>query len=210
MSAAAKALGIVEQTLANWVKADRAGQLRGLSREQLNADRMENIRLNAELARVTMERDILHPTDDDLFAGTPAWEKRRRTSRKCSDEVRLDREEQAAVAGVRAVPASGGERIGLSPASGAKEEEDPHAQASVGDGPSGGDQRCMPVRRPAIDHYQFLRDMRAGIQPPAAARAHTICRQERPSGAAANQDPYPKMSLRIEQPPPAAPARKAS
>ena len=59
VSAAAKALGIVEQTLANWVKADKAGQLRGVSSEQLSAERMENIRLRAELARVTMERDIL-------------------------------------------------------------------------------------------------------------------------------------------------------
>ena len=59
MAAAAKALGIVEQTLANWVKADKAGQLRGLSSEQLSAERMENIRLRAELARVTTERDIL-------------------------------------------------------------------------------------------------------------------------------------------------------
>jgi len=59
VAAAAKALGIVEQTLANWVKADRSGQLRGLSGEQLSAERMENIRLRAELARVTMERDIL-------------------------------------------------------------------------------------------------------------------------------------------------------
>ena len=59
VSAAAKSLGIVEQTLANWVKADKLGQLRGLSSEQLSAERMENIRLRAELARVTMERDIL-------------------------------------------------------------------------------------------------------------------------------------------------------
>jgi transposase len=59
VSAAAKALGIVEQTLANWVKADKLGQLRGLSSEQLSAERMEVIRLRAELARVTMERDIL-------------------------------------------------------------------------------------------------------------------------------------------------------
>ena len=59
VAAAAKALGIVEQTLANWVKADKAGKLRGLSSEQLSAERMENIRLRAELARVTMERDIL-------------------------------------------------------------------------------------------------------------------------------------------------------
>ena len=59
VAAAAKALGIVEQTLANWVKAEKAGQLRGLSSEQLSGERMENIRRRAELARVTMERDIL-------------------------------------------------------------------------------------------------------------------------------------------------------
>ena len=41
------------------MKAEKAGQLRGLSSEQLSAERMENIRLRAELARVTMERDIL-------------------------------------------------------------------------------------------------------------------------------------------------------
>ena len=59
VSAAARALGIVEQTLANWVKADKAGQLRGVSSEQVSSERMENNRLRAELARVTMERDIL-------------------------------------------------------------------------------------------------------------------------------------------------------
>ena len=59
ISAAAKSLGIVEQTLANWVKADKAGELRGVTSEQVSAERMENIRLRAELARVTMERDIL-------------------------------------------------------------------------------------------------------------------------------------------------------
>ena len=59
VSAAAKALGIVEQTLSNWVKAEKAGQLRGVKSEQVSADRMEVNRLRAELARVTMERDIL-------------------------------------------------------------------------------------------------------------------------------------------------------
>jgi transposase len=34
--AAAKALGIVEQTLANWVKAEKAGQLRGVKSEQVS------------------------------------------------------------------------------------------------------------------------------------------------------------------------------
>ncbi len=59
VAAAAKALGIVEQTLANWVKAEKAGQLCGVTSEQVSAERMEINRLRAELARVTMERDIL-------------------------------------------------------------------------------------------------------------------------------------------------------
>jgi transposase len=37
VAAAAKSLGIVEQTLANWVKADKVGQLRGVSSEQVSA-----------------------------------------------------------------------------------------------------------------------------------------------------------------------------
>ncbi len=53
------ALGIVEQTLANWVKAEKSGHLRGVKSEQVSAERMELNRLRAELARVTMERDIL-------------------------------------------------------------------------------------------------------------------------------------------------------
>ncbi len=83
---------------------------------------MENIRLRAELARVTMERDILHPTDEDLSTGTPVWEKPRRTSRRCSDEVRLDGATQAALAGERTVPGSERERVGISSTPGAAEE----------------------------------------------------------------------------------------
>jgi transposase len=60
VSEAARSLGIVEQTLANWVKAHRGGKLRGSSRStELTAEQMEIRRLRAELARVTMERDIL-------------------------------------------------------------------------------------------------------------------------------------------------------
>jgi len=60
VSAAARSLGIVEQTLSNWVKAHRAGKLTGsASSSQLTAEQMEIRRLRAELARVTMERDIL-------------------------------------------------------------------------------------------------------------------------------------------------------
>ncbi len=59
-AAAARSLGVVEQTLGNWVRAHRAGTLRGASGKPLvSAEQMENSRLRAELARVTMERDIL-------------------------------------------------------------------------------------------------------------------------------------------------------
>ena len=57
VSEAARSLGIVEQTLANWVKAHRAGKLRGSGRSaELTAEQMEIRRLRAELARV----DISH------------------------------------------------------------------------------------------------------------------------------------------------------
>ena len=59
-AAAARSLGVVEQTLGNWVKAHRAGSLKGTSsRPLVTAEQMEISRLRAELARVTMERDIL-------------------------------------------------------------------------------------------------------------------------------------------------------
>src|ERR1039457_3833122 len=90
LASAARTLGIIEEALDNWVKAQRIGSLTAVSgKAVVSAEQMENRRLRAELARVTMERDILRPTDEDLSAGTPAWEKRRRFSRRASDEVRL-------------------------------------------------------------------------------------------------------------------------
>jgi transposase len=60
MADAARNLGVVEQTLSNWVKAHGAGTLKGVSgKPQVSAEQMEISRLRAELARVTMERDIL-------------------------------------------------------------------------------------------------------------------------------------------------------
>jgi transposase len=53
----AKTLGLVEQTLFNWVIANRQGQLKGADSKPVSA--MEIARLRAELARVRMERDIL-------------------------------------------------------------------------------------------------------------------------------------------------------
>ncbi|MPM70605.1 IS3 family transposase ISPsy28 [bioreactor metagenome] len=59
IAAAARTLGVVEQTLFNWVKAQRAGKLSGADSKAVSAEQMEISRLRAELARVKMERDIL-------------------------------------------------------------------------------------------------------------------------------------------------------
>jgi transposase len=60
LASAARSLGVVEQTLGNWIKLHRAGQLRGVvGKSAVTAEQMEISRLRAELARVTMERDIL-------------------------------------------------------------------------------------------------------------------------------------------------------
>jgi transposase len=60
IAAAARSLGVVEQTLYNWVKAKREGRLKGrASSRAVSVEQMEISRLRAELARVKMERDIL-------------------------------------------------------------------------------------------------------------------------------------------------------
>jgi transposase len=60
LASAARSLGVVEQTLGNWVKLHRAGKLKGaIGKSAVTAEQMEIGRLRAELARVTMERDIL-------------------------------------------------------------------------------------------------------------------------------------------------------
>jgi transposase len=51
--------GVVDQTLFNWVKAQKQGKLKGADTKPVNAEQMEISRLRAELARVRMERDIL-------------------------------------------------------------------------------------------------------------------------------------------------------
>ena len=59
-AAAARSLGVVEQTLGGWIREHRAGTLKGASNKpQVTVEQMEVSRLRAELARVTMERDIL-------------------------------------------------------------------------------------------------------------------------------------------------------
>jgi transposase len=60
MAEAARSLGIVEQTLWNWIKAQKAGKLVANGRgSKLTAEQVEIRQLRAELARVKMERDIL-------------------------------------------------------------------------------------------------------------------------------------------------------
>src|ERR1035437_5904720 len=109
-AAVARSLGVVEQTLGNWVREHRAGTLKGsTSKPQVTAEQMENSRLRAELERVTMERDILG--------------KRRRTSQRSSDEVRLHSTLQAGLADLCAVPGAVGERFWLSPTSGAAQAD---------------------------------------------------------------------------------------
>jgi transposase len=60
IAAVARMLGVVDQTLFNWVKAHRQGKLTGADSEApVSAEQMEISRLRAELARVKLERDIL-------------------------------------------------------------------------------------------------------------------------------------------------------
>ena len=59
IAAAARTVGVVDQTLFNWVKAKKLGKLAGAEGKAVSAEQMEISRLRAELARVKMERDIL-------------------------------------------------------------------------------------------------------------------------------------------------------
>ncbi|MDY0331857.1 MAG: IS3 family transposase [Thiomonas sp.] len=70
IAAAARTLGVVDQTLFNWVKAARLGKLSGADSKVVSAEQMEISRLRAELARVKMERDILGKSDGVLRKGS--------------------------------------------------------------------------------------------------------------------------------------------
>jgi transposase len=59
IAGASRSLGVIEQTLFNWVKAHRNGALVGVDSKPVSSEQMEISRLRAELARVKMERDIL-------------------------------------------------------------------------------------------------------------------------------------------------------
>lgn len=59
IASVARTLGMVDQTLFNWVKAHRQGRLTGADSKPVSAEQMELTRLRAENARLKMERDIL-------------------------------------------------------------------------------------------------------------------------------------------------------
>ena len=55
----AKGLGLVEQTLRNWVKAAKAGKLHPPGAKTITPEEMELSRMRAENARLRMENEIL-------------------------------------------------------------------------------------------------------------------------------------------------------
>jgi len=57
--AVAKDLGLVEQTLRNWVKAAKAGKLNPTGGKTVSPEQMELSRVRAENARLRMENEIL-------------------------------------------------------------------------------------------------------------------------------------------------------
>src|SRR5579884_1622813 len=48
LAAAARGLGLVDQTLHNWVQAERQGKLKGAEKKAVSAEQMEISRLRAE------------------------------------------------------------------------------------------------------------------------------------------------------------------
>ncbi len=59
IGAVAKDLGLIEQTLRNWVKAAKAGKLNPPGTKKLTPEQMELSRVRAENARLKMENEIL-------------------------------------------------------------------------------------------------------------------------------------------------------
>lgn len=59
VSAAARELGLIEQTLRNWVKAAAAGKLNGAGAKTVTAEQMELSRLRAENIRLQRQVEIL-------------------------------------------------------------------------------------------------------------------------------------------------------
>lgn len=58
IAATARILGLVYQTLHNWIRAEQQGRLGGAGSKPMSPEQMEIARLRAENARLRMERDI--------------------------------------------------------------------------------------------------------------------------------------------------------
>ncbi len=59
IGAVARELGLVEQTLRNWVKAAKSGKLNAAGGKAVTAEQMEFSRVRAENARLKLENEIL-------------------------------------------------------------------------------------------------------------------------------------------------------
>ena len=59
VGATARELGLIEQTLRNWVKAAGAGKLNGAGVKPVTPEQMELSRVRAENARLKRENEIL-------------------------------------------------------------------------------------------------------------------------------------------------------
>jgi transposase len=75
--AAAKELGLIEQTLRNWVKAAAAGRLSGAGAKVVTPEQMEQSRLRAENMRLKRGNDILKKATAyfarDILCRAPGW-----------------------------------------------------------------------------------------------------------------------------------------
>ena len=75
----AKILGIPKASVSNWVRLSESGQLNGAGDKPVTPEQMELARLRAELARMTMERDIAKKAAayfaQDLLQSTPGFKK---------------------------------------------------------------------------------------------------------------------------------------
>ncbi len=75
----AKILGIPKASLSNWVRLSERGELSGAGDKPVTPEQMELARLRAELARVTMERDIAKKAAayfaQDFLQSTPGFKK---------------------------------------------------------------------------------------------------------------------------------------
>ena len=75
----AKILGIPKANVSNWVRLSESGQLNGAGDKPVTPEQMELARLRAELARMTMERDIAKKAAayfaQDLLQSTPGFKK---------------------------------------------------------------------------------------------------------------------------------------